>query len=437
MTEHLQDDPAALHAAPGFLGLKSIKSDYSFSNEEIETLRALASRVAEIAAMPVMSDKAKLWTAHNDLKTDEPLVLADPENGWNEIIPPASLVSKDPLARFWEMSFRKQIFWAEEMKDDKIIEPYFDVPYIYDDDGWGVELEKHGGDDLGAYIIDPAIKDYESDLPKIHYPNISVDDKGSDEIMEFAEKLFGGILQTRRKNAWWWSFGMCYDFVHIRGLENFMCDLIAEPDNFHRMMKLLCDGKLQMLDFLEEKGLLTLNNEGTYIGSGGLGYTDELPRPGFDGTVTAMDMWGFVESQETVSISPKQYAEFVLPYHLKIMDRFGLNIYGCCEIFDTRWEYVKRIPRLRRVSCSAWSDWSKVPEYLGKNYVASVKPSPATLALGNMNEDVVRADCRNAAERTKGGICEFLMKDNHTLGGNPGNIVRWVEIMREEIARVY
>jgi len=29
------------------------------------------------------------------------------------------------------------------------------------------------------------------------------------------------------------------------------------------------------------------------------------------------------------------------------------------------------------------------------------------------------------------------MKDNHTLSGNPQNITRWVEIAREEIARVY
>jgi hypothetical protein len=29
------------------------------------------------------------------------------------------------------------------------------------------------------------------------------------------------------------------------------------------------------------------------------------------------------------------------------------------------------------------------------------------------------------------------MKDNHTLGKNPGNIDRWVEIAREEIDRAY
>ena len=88
-------------------------------------------------------------------------------------------------------------------------------------------------------------------------------------------------------------------------------------------------------------------------------------------------------------------------------------------------------------TCALPIYWSTVPEYLGKNYIASVKPIPTPLASYHMNEEVVRADCRRAVEQTKGGICEFIMKDNNTLGNNPHNAVRWVEIMREEIDRVY
>jgi hypothetical protein len=114
-----------------------------------------------------------------------------------------------------------------------------------------------------------------------------------------------------------------------------------------------------------------------------------------------------------------------------------MGTYGCCEPYHVRWEHVKKLPRLRRVSVSPWSEYKTVPEYLGKNYVALVKLSPTPLASENMDEEVVRADCSRAARESKGGICEFIMKDNHTLGGNPGNIIRWVEIMREEITGVY
>jgi len=430
-------DPATMQTAAGYPEIKLMETGFRFSRAETGTLRELAARIGEISARPGMKEKAKLWTKHNDLQTEEPVVFIDPENGWNEIILPNTLISEDPLARVWEMALRKQIFWAEEMKDDKVIEPYFDVPYSYSDDGWGVDLHREVSDATGSFKLISVLDNYDEDFPKLHYPRISIDEEQSEKVMTLALEVFDNILTVRRKNTWWWSFGMCWDFVNLRGLEEFMCDILAEPENFHRMMQFLCEEKLKMLDFLEENELLQVNTGGTYVGSGGFGFTEQLPPPDYDGKITTMDMWGFVEAQETVDIDPKQYAEFVLPYHKRIAERFGLNCYGCCEGYNTRWEYVKELPRLRRVSVSPWSDYTTVPDYLGKDYIASVKPSPSPLARPSMNEDIVRADCRRAVEQTKGGICEFIMKDNHTLGGNPRNATRWVEIMREEIDRVY
>jgi hypothetical protein len=282
-----------------------------------------------------------------------------------------------------------------------------------------------------------ALKDYDTDFDKLRYPRFTVDWEESHKILELAHRTFDGILKVRRKNTWWWTLGMCWDFVNIRGMEDFMVDIVAEPENFHRMMNLLCEGKLTMLDFLERNELLALNTGATYVGSGGFGFTECLPRPGFDGYVTTADMWGFVDSQETARINPDHYGEFILPYHKRVAERFGLNCYGCCEPYDPRWNYVKELPRLRRVSVSPWADWSTVPENLGTSYIASVKPIPTPLAMEVMNEDEVRADCRRAVEQTRGGICEFIMKDNNTLGHNPRNAARWVELMREEIDRVY
>lgn len=55
-------------------------------------LRALAACIAQHAASPEQDRKRKLWTAHNDLKTGEPVVFIDPENGWGEILPPSTLL---------------------------------------------------------------------------------------------------------------------------------------------------------------------------------------------------------------------------------------------------------------------------------------------------------------------------------------------------------
>lgn len=436
LLEHKRD-PATEQTAAGYPELKAMGTTFLFTEDEKEILRRLAGEVAEISERPDMKEKKELWRLHNDLKTDRPVVFIDPENGWNECIPASTLQCREPLARVWEMALRKQIFWAEKMKDDKVIEPYFDVPYSYWDSGWGVPLQKIGGENGGSYIVKQAIEEYERDFQKLHHPRYTIDWVESDRVMSLAHEIFDGILKVRRKNTWWWTLGLCWDYVNLRGMEDFMCDFIAEPEWADRMLELLCEGKLQMLDDLEKGGLLAQNTEGTYVGSGGFGFTDEIPRVEEGQTVTTQDMWGFCDSQETVSMNPELYGEFILPRHKKILERFALTCYGCCEPFDPRWNYVKQLPNLRRVSVSPWADWSKVPEYLGKDYIASVKPMPTPLAVPLMNEDVVRRDCRKAVEETKGGICEFIMKDNNTLGNQPGNAIRWVEIMREEIARVY
>ena len=150
-----------------------------------------------------------------------------------------------------------------------------------------------------------------------------------------------------------------------------------------------------------------------------------------------MDMWGFCESQETEGVSPDMFAEFILPYQLPILERCGLNYYGCCEPIDPRWEHVRKIPRLRRVSSSPWADKRIMREQLGRDYIISVKPNPSFWAMPVIEEDNARAEIRETLEATKGGVLEIFMKDNHTLGKNPRNATRWVEIAREEINRIY
>lgn len=438
LIEH-QKDPATEQTAAGYPEVKGMNSNLCFSQAEIETLRQLAKQVADISHRPEMTQKAILWQRHNDLETDTPLVFIDPENGWNEIIPASELKSKDPLARVWEMHLRKQIYWAEHLKDDKVIEACFDVPYSYSDTGWGVPLQKiHSASDQGSYLVKQVIEDYEEDFAKIHYPEIIMDWNESARLLELGHEIFDGILEVRQKGTWWWTLGMSWDYVNLRGLEDFMCDFLVEPEWMSRVFKMLADGVISKLDFLEKNGLLPDNTGATYVGSGGFGYTKQIGQTRLPGQpVTTRDMWGFVESQETVAVNPAQYNEIIFPHHKRVAERFGLNCYGCCEPYDPRWKYIRQLPRLRRISCSPWSDWRTIPDLLGKLYISSVKPSPTPLSTPVLNEAVVRADCRRAVTESYGGICEFIMKDNHTLGNNPLNATRWVEIMREEIARIY
>lgn len=430
-------DPAQEQFTTGFPNINSFRADLHFEKDDITVLRELGKKVAEIAARDDNAVKAKMWTDHNDLKSDYPLVFIDPENGWNEVIPPSALQCKNTLARVWEMLLRKRIHQADVFKDDRVIDDWFDIPYAWDDTGWGVTISGDRSSDIGSYLVKPAIEDYERDFPKLHFPKIIIDWDRSDQMMNLAADVFHGILRVRRKEVWWWGFGLASEYIMIRGFENFLCDLRDEPEWVRRMLQFLQDGYMERLDFLESNHLLSPNNDNTYIGSGGLGYTTQLPPVDADGHVRLKNMWGMVDGQETIGIDPDMFAEFFMPHLKQSMERFGMCQYGCCEPFDPRWKYIKQLPRLRRVSVSAWAKWELVPELLGKNYVASVKPSPAPLAASVMDESAVRNDARRAVELTKGGVCEFLMKDNHTFGQSPQNGARWVEIMREEIRRVY
>jgi hypothetical protein len=148
-------------------------------------------------------------------------------------------------------------------------------------------------------------------------------------------------------------------------------------------------------------------------------------------------MWGFCESQETVGVDPELFAEFVLPYQMPILGRFGLNCYGCCEGLDKRWKYLRNIPNLRRLSVSPWADEAKMAEQLGPHYIFSRKPNPAKLAVSDMNEDSVRKELRRSLDVATANKCviELIMKDNNTLGNNPQNAMNWCRIAREEIER--
>jgi hypothetical protein len=211
-------------------------------------------------------------------------------------------------------------------------------------------------------------------------------------------------------------------------------DFIDQPDGLHRVMAFLRDGTLARLDFLEQNHLLSLNNRGTYVGSGGFGWSRELPQPDFSGNVRAIDCWGFAESQETSTVSPRMFASFILPYQLPILERFGLNCYGCCEPLDNRWEYVEKIPRLRRVSVSPWAKLERMAERLGPRYILSLKPNPADLAAENMDEERIRAGLRASIITAKTQNCrlEIIMKDNHTIANDPARVIRWVQIAKEE-----
>jgi hypothetical protein len=422
--------------AARFASAESAEEKICISDKERNILRNLASKVLELSSTEINDKKRKHWYGHNSLSIKKPVIFCDPENGWNEIITGEALKCNNKIARRWEVVLLKELFY-DRLKDDKPTEPYFDIAYTFTDSDWGSQEIIRGGKNGGSYVWEGQIKRLE-DLKVLHFPAITVDHKTTLEAFETACEVFEGILKVRLRGYWWWGFGLTYELVRLVGLENMLIYLYDKPDLIHKIMGILRDGSMAKLDYLEKNNLLDLNNDISYVGSGGLGYSDELPKRNLEcSNVKTIDMWGFAESQETGSVSPMMFEEFVFQYQHPILKRFGMNCYGCCEPLDKRWNIIKNTPNLRRVSVSPWADLEKMSQYLGDKYILSYKPIPSDLAVPSIDKENIRKKIRNALEITKGCVVEIIMKDNHTIGRNPQNLIDWVKIAREEIDRIY
>ena len=143
------------------------------------------------------------------------------------------------------------------------------------------------------------------------------------------------------------------------------------------------------------------------------------------------------ESQETSEVGPDMFEEFVFQYQRPIIERFGLCYYGCCEAVHLKWSILKRLPNLARVSISPWCDQEYMAEALGRDYGFSRKPNPSLISTPYFNEDDIRNDIRTTVSVAKDCNLELIMKDVHTLCGEPERMARWVALAREVIDEVH
>lgn len=411
------------------------------SPDEFPILRRLARRVLELSELPIQQERIRLWKAHLSLSETRPLVFIDPELAWYEILPHTVLQCHTALGRIYEYRLLKEIYWQENIGDDRVCRRTFSVPSFVTIGDFGLTPRRTGGKNGGAYHLEPVIEDYDRDLPKLHFRDVIYDREKSERLLSLTKDVFDGILDVVVDNSYWYSFGLTCDLVQLRGFENYLYDFYDYPDELKAAMAFLRDDSLHLIDALERQNLLSLNNGGEFMGTGGYGWCDELPSEGFDPShIRTQDLWGYGESQESVSISPDAYGEFVLPYITPILSRFGLNAYGCCEPLDNYIDLIKKeVPRLRKVSVPPWSSIERMADALGRDYVFCWKMNPSILAGQSINEDAIRDEVRKTFRITHENGCptEVLMRDVRTLNYDPTYAKRWTSIVLEEGRRLF
>lgn len=411
------------------------------SQKDKDILRSLATRKAEIGALPIQQDHARQWTALNDLKSERPMVWIN-EICWNEmnVNDELTLQCEGRWAREQEQLLRQELYQWDHLRADMVVNPWIKCPKAIHSTDFGImedtDIAKtdHTNDVVSRHFNVQI--EAMADLEKIKMPKVIHDEQATAFRLQAFNEVFGDILPIKlvgQDHIWFtpWDF-----LIRWTGIENAMFGLYEEPKLYHAAVSRLVDAWMIELDQLEAQQLLELDNNNTRVGSGGYGYISELPGADFDPDhVKPHNMWGCSNAQIFSDVSPEMHWDFAIAHDMRWMERWGVNYYGCCEPLHNKTELMKKIPNLRKVSTSSWCNVEKMMNGLGSDMVYSIKPSPAILAEEKWSAARARAEIRRVLDIGQGAHMEFIMKDISTVRHDPQRLWEWAEIACDEVQR--
>jgi len=428
---------------PGSYTPPVILEEIHLTDKEKTILRKLGEEIAVISALPVHKEKVLLWTGLNDLRSERPMVWIN-EIPWHEmnVNDELTLQTVNPWAREFEQKLRREIYQWKHMPGDMIVNDYIECPLaIHSTDFDIIEdvdiVRTDEKSDIYSRHFNVQIKEPE-DIEKIKMPRITHYEKTTEVMFDTLNELFKDIMPVRKvgqTHIWFtpWDY-----LIRWWGVEESMVDLIMRPDMVNAAVERMTDAWICELDQFIEQNLLSLDNNNTRIGSGGYGYTSELPGKEYDAAwVKPHNMWGCSNAQILVQVSSEMHWEFALKHEMRWLEKWGLTYYGCCEPLDTKLDIMKRIPNLRKISVSPWADLEKIVREAGDKYVLSIKPSPAIFAAGNWDPKTARSALEKIMMKTKGiSHVELIMKDISTVGYHPENLWEWEKIAMDIVKSI-
>ena len=402
-------------------------------------LYPLDCRWMELAALPVMADRKRLWTALKDLRPERPMVLFEVWTLGSDFVSEDELRCQDPFLRDVELNMRRAIRQVEELGDDFVIEPhyrvYWDITCQQPDFGVGL-TETHADDEHGgqvAYAYNHPIRTPQ-DTDRLLPRTWTVDRDHTYARKARLEEAFGGVLPVDLHGTGGLHAGLTGDLFRLIGNDNLLMWPYDAPDALHKVMAYLRDDRLAFFRWLEAENLLGLNNDVELVGSGSPGYTTALPQPGSSAPVRLRDLWVWVESQETTMISPAMFGRFFLPYMAEVAALFGFVYYGCCEPVHDRWERIeKAIPQVRAVSISPWCDMAQMGEKLSGERVFSRKPKPWPISGDTPDFAVLEEDLDATLSAARNCPLEIIYRDVYRINADRTRLRRWVELVRSRI----
>jgi hypothetical protein len=401
------------------------------SASDTSILRELAEKYMAVCNRDVQQERRDLWRKHNSFTRTRPLIYTR-AFAWSELL---DCVCEDPLFHGYEERLRHDIYW-DSLNDDSVFEPWISVDAVCQtppEGVWGLQPRWITGDDpRGGKAMDPPIRDPEG-AKRMVEPHHVIDEE---ETARRASKLHDAIgdiipIHVERATVYRnWNGDISTLIAQLRGLDQFMLDMMERPDWLHELLAFMRDGILQAQQETEDAGDWTLSSHENQA----MPYTQELEDPAMDGrSVTRDKLWYFCASQETTLLGPDRFDEFMFQYQKPIMEKFGLSAYGCCEDLTLKIDVLRQLPNLRRIAVSPMADVAKCAEQIGTDYIFSYRPSPSDMVGYDFDEDRIRRILRRDLDACRGCHVDITLKDVQTVQGDPARVPRWVEITREII----
>lgn len=414
---------------------------YSISYSDKQVLREVAKKQLDYAMMESNQKKIKEWYKHNDLKGEKPLIHLELWTFAHEIIP-QRLKCQGEFARSIETNLYCNFLNQELFGDDRVTPDHYALNYDLQFDLFDIPVVvnhakiEDGSDSLG-HEFQSVISDLEADYHKLKPSRFGADIEKSRLTRDAIGEAIGDILPVRMKMDCLYSVPTQM-LVHIMSMETLLFSTYDHPELFKEVMNRVADDTIAYFRMLENQRLILPTTSFESVGQGTWSFTNDLP--GLDAwekrPFTTKDVWGFMDSQETVGISPEMYEEFIFPSYKKISDQFGLLSYGCCEGVDLIWDRcISKLENLRKVSISPWCNEEFMGERLkGTKTIYHRKPSPNFLGVSPVLDEVaLRKHIQKSLQAASGCKMEITQRDVYTIHRDIAKAKRYVDIIREEI----
>lgn len=284
-----------------------------------------------------------------------------------------------------------KILRAKELDDDNLIRPVVgvDLGVALEPSLFGVEPVFQEGAD--PTFGDPVIRE-RADLDKLELPDFFQSGymPHIHRMYEEIQGLVDGDLQVTFPG---FARGPWSVACMLRGFTQLYMDLIDAPEFVHRLMQFITDSKIKYeKDRAKFLGVdLNCPDRPTwkYV------YADYRE-------VDVSDLYN--DEVDGALFSPATYEEFIFPYEEQIAREFGgIRYYHSCGNLTSFAPIICKLPRLRILHLSAWTDLDRVLDLL--------PPGVVVQQVFHINHDVIEADFQMKKDKVQIVVEQCRQKD--------------------------